>query len=122
MSQPATVAPALDLERITGEYFAAWTARDPDRIIALHTSDTRFQIHAGGEAVHGSAAVRDTFASLFEQWPSFAFEAHRVLLGERHWVLDWTLLEPRMSLLDVVELSPEGLVSRKDTYVNPVDL
>mgnify|MGYP003456177778 CR=1 FL=1 len=40
--------------------FAAWEARDPDRIAALHSADTQFQIHtAGSEPVIGRDHVRD---------------------------------------------------------------
>jgi len=121
MSPPATT-PALDLERITEDYLAAWASRDPDRIAAMHTDDTRFEIHAGGGPVHGRAAAREAFAGLFAQWPDFAFEVHRVLLGERHWVLEWTLTSANLPLLDVVEVDPDGFVSRKDTYLDPADL
>lgn len=119
----------LDLAAISAEYFAGWEARDPDRIAALHTPDSRFQIHAGSEPVVGRDAVRDAFAGLFETWPSFSFESHRVLLGERHWVLDWTLIssggpagDVAFDCLDVVTVDEEGLVERKDTFVDPAQL
>ena len=32
----------LDLTAISERYVAAWAARDPDAIVALHTADTRF--------------------------------------------------------------------------------
>jgi uncharacterized protein (TIGR02246 family) len=123
---------SLDLEEITREYFAAWEARDPDRIAALHTPDTRFQLHAGGEPAVGRDGVRQAFADIFEQWPGFSFETHRVLMGPDHWVLDWTMVATlkreqdgkevdrpvRLHCLDVVTVSPEGLVDRKDTFVD----
>lgn len=125
----AAVDEKLDLNRVTEQYFAAWEARDPDRIVALHTDDTRFEIHTNGEPVVGRDAVRATFAGLFEQWPGFRFESHRVLLGDRHWVLDWTLIsdtgasgEVRFDCLDVVEVSADGLVARKDTFIDAAQL
>lgn len=124
-----TSATAPDLSKVTQDYFAAWEARDPDRIVALHTEDTIFETHAGSGRVTGREAVREAFAELFEQWPNFSFEAHRVLLGDRHWVLDWTLLssggpagEVRFGCLDVVTVSDGGLVERKDTYVDMAQL
>jgi uncharacterized protein (TIGR02246 family) len=127
MSPPAATAP--DLEKITETYFAAWEARDPDAIAALHTEDTRFWAHLGGEAVEGRAAVRDAFAELFERFPQFGFETYRVLRGAEHWVLDWKLTfegadgERRgFDCIDAVEVSAEGLVSRKDTFVDMVQL
>ena len=114
----------LDLEAITGRYFAAWEARDPDAIAALHTKDTQFWTHAGIEPVRGRAAVRAAFADLFERFPGFSFEAHRVLYGDDHWVLDWTLVsgEVRFDCIDVVNVSPDGLVARKDTFIDLVQL
>ena len=122
-------APALDVERLADAYFAAWAARDPERIATLHTPDTRFQIHAGADPVVGRDAVKEAFAGLFAQWPNFAFRTHRTLYGSDMWVLDWDLLssggpagDVQFGCLDVVQLAPDGLVARKDTYVNPAEL
>jgi ketosteroid isomerase-like protein len=117
-------ATALDLKAVSERYFAAWAARDPDAIVSLHTPDTRFWTHLGGEPVIGNAAVRATFAKLFEQFPEFSFEVYRVLYGDDHWVLDWALIsgDIRFDCLDVVEVSPDGLVARKDTFVDAVQL
>ena len=57
----ATTA-GLAIERISREYFAAWEACDPDRIAGLHAPASRFQLHAGGEAAEGRAAVRQACA------------------------------------------------------------
>lgn len=112
-------------QEISERYFAAWAARDPDAIVALHTEDTRFQTHVGGDAVVGREAVRATFAGLFEQFPGFAFDVHRTLFGDAHWVLDWTLTfdgpggERRgFHCIDLVEVAGDGLVARKDTFVD----
>ena len=71
----------LDLGAIAERYFAAWEARDPDAIVALHTEDTKFWTHAGTEPVRGREAVRQTFAEIFERFPGFGFKVHRVLYG-----------------------------------------
>jgi hypothetical protein len=114
----------LDLKAISERYFAAWAARDPDAIVALHTADTRFWTHAGGEAVVGRDGVRETFAGIFEQFPDFSFETYRVLYGDDHWVLDWALIsgDLRFDCLDVVNVSPDGLVARKDTFIDATQL
>lgn len=115
---------ANDLKSLSERYFAAWAARDPNAIAALHTADTRFWTHTGAEAVNGRDAVRATFAGIFEQFPDFSFETYRVLYGEDHWVLDWALIngDLRFDCLDVVTVSPDGLVSRKDTFIDSVQL
>ena len=127
----ATTA-GLDIRSISERYFAAWEACDPDRIAALHSEDSRFQLHAGGEPAEGREAVRQAFTDVFAQWPGFSFESRRVLYGEDHWVLDWDLLATprvgqdgeqadnpvRLHCLDVVVIDEEGLVERKDTFVD----
>jgi uncharacterized protein (TIGR02246 family) len=122
--------PQLDLKQISERYFAAWDARDPDAIIALHTDDTEFTTRLGTEPIRGREAVRDHFAELFERFPEFSSEIHRVLYGPDFWVLDWALgFRPegaeetaRFDCLDVVNVSPDGLVARKDTFVDMVEL
>lgn len=120
---PAT-AQNLDLKTISERYFDAWADRDPDAIVALHTDDTQFWTHLGTGPVIGRDAVRAAFAELFERFPDFSFETYRVLYGESHWVLDWALIsgEIRFDCLDVVDVSPDGLVARKDTFVDMVQL
>ncbi|HET9566245.1 MAG TPA: nuclear transport factor 2 family protein [Mycobacterium sp.] len=117
-------AQVVDLRAISERYFAAWADRDPDAIVALHTDDTRFWTHLGAGPVVGRDAVRDTFGELFDRFPEFSFETYRVLYGEDHWVLDWALIsgDIRFDCLDVVMVSPDGLVARKDTFVDAVQL
>lgn len=120
-----TAATTLDVQYLADVYFAAWEAHDPDRIVALHSSDTQFQVHtAGAEPVIGRDHVREAFANVFTQFPGYGFETHRLLIGDDHWILDWTLLSDigEMGCLDVVTLNADGLVRRKDTYIEPADL
>ncbi|MGX9791318.1 nuclear transport factor 2 family protein [Mycobacterium sp. MMS18-G62] len=113
-----------DLKAISERYFAAWEARDPDAIVALHTDDTRFWTHLGTAPVQGRDAVREAFAEIFERFPGFSFETYRVLYGENHWVLDWALIsgDVRFDCLDVVDVSPDGQIARKDTFIDAVQL
>jgi ketosteroid isomerase-like protein len=119
-----TTATAIDLRAISENYFAAWAQRDPDAIVALHTDDTRFWTHTGGQPVDGRDAVRTTFSELFELFPGFSFETYRVFYGEDHWVLDWALIsgDIRFDCLDIVVVSADGLVARKDTFIDTVQL
>lgn len=119
-----TTVQDLDLTGISERYFAAWAARDPDAIVALHTDDTQFWMHLGAPPVHGREAVRTAFAEIFEQFPGLTWEAYRVLYGEDHWILDWALIsgDIRFDCLDVVNVSPDGLVVRKDTFVDAMQL
>ncbi|GAT09635.1 nuclear transport factor 2 family protein [Mycolicibacterium novocastrense] len=113
-----------DLMALSERYFAAWADRDPDAIAALHTENTCFWTHLGAEPVVGRAAAHEAFAAVFAQFPDFAFETKRVLYGEAHWVLDWTLVSGgvRFDCLDLVTVTPDGLVSRKDSFIDSVQL
>ena len=113
-----------DLKATSERYFAAWAARDPEAIVALHTEDTQFWTHLGAAPVQGREAVRAAFAEIFEPFPNLTWETYRVLYGEDHWILDWALIsgDIRFDCLDVVIVSPDGLVARKDTFVDAMQL
>jgi hypothetical protein len=119
-----TPAQQLDLRALSERYFAAWAARDPDAIVALHADDTQFWMHLGAEAVHARRAVRAAFAEIFQKFPDLTWETYRVLYGENHWVLDWAVIsgDIRFDCLDVVDVSPGGLVARKDTFIDAAQL
>jgi hypothetical protein len=121
---PPTATRDVDLKGISERYFAAWADRDPDAIVAMHTDDTQFWTHLGGGPIVGRDAVRATFAKLFTGFPEFSFETYRVFYGGDHWVLDWALIsgDIRFDCLDVVVVSPDGLVARKDTFVDGVQM
>lgn len=114
----------LDIDAIAQRYFAAWADRDPDAIAALHTDDSRFWTHTGGDAAVGRDAVRAACAQILDLFPDFAFETYRVRYGSDHWALDWALIsgDVRFDCLDLVEVSPDGLVARKDTFVDAVQM
>lgn len=114
----------LDLRAISERYFTAWAAHDPDAIVAMHTEDSQFWTHLGAEPVQGRDAVRAAFEQIFAQFPDFTWETYRVLYGEDHWILDWALIsgDVRFDCLDVVNVSSDGLVSRKDTFIDAAQL
>lgn len=116
-------ATPLDIAAIADRYAAAWLSHDPEAIVALHAPDSTFQAHGRGAQVKGHAALRQEFAAAFERYPDFGVETRRLLLGDRHWTLDWTLTfqppgkERRgFHALDVVEVDAAGRVTRKDTF------
>ncbi len=117
-------AETLDVQAIAERYFAAWAQRDPDAIASLHTDDTLFWTHMDTAPAVGRDAVRAAFGDIFGRFPDFAFETYRVRYGDDYWVLDWALLsgEIRFDCLDVVEVSPDGLVSRKDTFIDAAQM
>ena len=113
----------LGLAAIADRYAAAWIARDPEAILALHAPDSTFQAHGRGAEVKGKAALLKEFAAVFERYPNFGVETRRLLLGDMHWTLDWDLtFQPlgkerkKFHALDVVEVDGDGLVTKKDTF------
>ncbi|MGP4024828.1 nuclear transport factor 2 family protein [Actinomadura sp. 3N407] len=112
-----------DLPALAERYSGAWIAHDVDAIVALHTADSRFHSHGRDHAVQGREALRTEFAGVFSHFPNFGVDVHRLLFGDRHWVLDWTLTfqsiggERRgFQCLDLVEVTDDGLISSKETY------
>jgi hypothetical protein len=105
------------------DYGKAWNDHDPDAIAALHTEDTRFCTHGFSEPAEGRPAMRVAAAGTFERFPEFATEPHKVLLGDDHWVLEWTVVngDLRVDCVDVVTIEG-GLVKTKDTYFDFLQL
>jgi steroid delta-isomerase-like uncharacterized protein len=115
--------------RLIQRYTDAWGSRDPDKIVALHTDDTTFHAHAGQEAVHGKAAVRQAFADLFAQFPDLAFAPVSERIGHDFWVAEWrvsgtlagTETSFEVDLVDVVTVE-SGLIKSKDSYIDAVSM
>ena len=117
------MTPAPTLATVADSYLQAWNLRDVDAILALHAESSTFQVHGRTPQVQGIDALRTAFTEVFDRYSNFHAEVHRLLLGPSHWVLDWTLTftpdgeaAAGFRCLDVVEVSADGLVTRKDTF------
>jgi len=128
MAITAHVAQAAPLAAIFERYHVGWETRNPDLIASLHSQDTLFWLHDGSEPVKGRDPLRRHCAALFAAF-DFSHTMERLLYGEEHWVLEWTMIlslaEPdggpftaRVEMLDVVMVNPLGEVARKDVYMN----
>ena len=112
-----------DVRDLAIRYAAAWAAHDVDAIMALHTEDTVFHLHGGGEPSVGWSATRETFAKVIEEWPDIRFEPKRVRLGSAHFVSEYLMSatkdghEIACDGVDVFSIE-DGLVARKDSYVD----
>ncbi|WP_214402760.1 nuclear transport factor 2 family protein [Pseudonocardia lacus] len=129
LAQPEVAVQREVLQRVFDRYHAAWEAKDPDAIVALHTEDSTFALRGGGDRVRGRAALRQRFAQVFLDFPGYRAEVDRLLLGDGHWVLEWTMVvdlpavdggafTARIALVDVVDVDAAGLVTRKDVWVD----
>jgi hypothetical protein len=64
-------------------YGAAWAAHNPDAILAMHTDDTVFHMHGGGDPAQGRP-VREAIAAIFAQSPDLRFDRKTVYFGDGH--------------------------------------
>jgi ketosteroid isomerase-like protein len=112
-----------DLRPLFDRYAAAWAARDPDAIAALHSEDGVFHLHAGQEPVRGREPIRATFAGFFARYPDLAFELVDVKLGPGHWAVEWKMSSGALEvdLADVVTVE-DGRVTSKQSYLDAVAL
>jgi uncharacterized protein (TIGR02246 family) len=128
-AQPEVRHDRRSLQAIFDRYHQAWDDKDPDAIVALHSEDSTFALRGGEERVHGRAALRAHFEGVFASFPGYRAEVQRLLLGDGHWILEWTMVvdlvgtdgaavTARIDLLDVVDVNDRGEVIRKDVYVD----
>jgi steroid delta-isomerase-like uncharacterized protein len=113
-----------EIQDLAVRYGAAWAARDLDAIMAMHTDDTVFHLHGGGEPAIGRVATREAFAAGLAQWPDIRFDRKRVYIGEGHFVSKYemsaTTAEGQPLVCDGVDVFAieDGRVARKDTYLD----
>jgi hypothetical protein len=105
------------------EYSGAWAAHDPDAIAAMHTDDSVFELHDVGASATGRAAVRDLILTLLAAVPDLRFELKRAHFGADHFVTEYVMSgtaegKPLSIAGADVFTMHEGLVGRKDTYLD----
>ena len=112
-----------DVQELAVRYGAAWADHDVDAVMAMHTDDTVFHLHGGGEPALGRDATREAFAAALAQWPDIRFERKRVHIGEGHFVTEYEMSatsDGHLIVCDGVDVIAveDGLVARKDTYLD----
>lgn len=112
-----------DVQDLAVRYGRAWAARDLAAIMTLHTGDTVFHLHGGGEPAVGSSATREAFAKAIAEWHDIRFERKRVHVGSAHFVSEYEMTASqngRQIVCDGVDIFivVDGLVARKDTYLD----
>lgn len=118
---------SLSIADLAGEYHQGWVGRDADTIAALHTEDSTFHIHGLADPAVGRGPVRDLIASLLALVPDLHFEAKRFYVGSDHIVLEYDMSGTSDGShfvcdgVDVIAVD-DGLVARKDTYLDLVAL
>jgi ketosteroid isomerase-like protein len=114
---------SVEIQELAARYGAAWAAHDLEAIMAMHTDDTVFHLHGGGEPAVGLAATREAFAAAAAQWPDIRFEKTRVYIGANHFVSEYRMSGSSEGKhfscdgVDVIAVT-DGRVARKDTYLD----
>jgi uncharacterized protein (TIGR02246 family) len=135
-AQPGTAQPALQQQ--VAAYAAAWSSRDPERIAALHTPDTVFDLRVAGEApATGREAVRERFGRILRDNPGYASTVGKIGFGPDFVVIEYRIaMDPpapfvlgsfrytpmagvayAVSAIDVIRFR-DGLVSEKVTFLD----
>jgi hypothetical protein len=115
---------SAEIQDLAVRYGAAWAGRDLDAIMAMHTDDTVFHLHGGGEPAIGRTATREAFAAALAEWPDIRFDRTRVHIGAGHFVSEYemsaTTAEGQLLVCDGVDVFAvdDGRVVRKDTYLD----
>jgi len=114
---------SAEVQDLAVRYGAAWGDRDVDAVTAMHTEDTVYHLHGGGEPAVGRAATREAFAAALAQWPDLSFERTQVYVGDQHFVSQYRMsatAEGRQIVCDGVDVFAVngGKIARKDTYLD----
>lgn len=117
----------MSVADLAGPYGAAWAAHDADAITALHAADSVFHVHGLTEAATGIDSVRQLVATFLAYAPDLHFERKRVYVGADHMVFEYDMSGTASGTsfvcdgVDVIAVR-DGLVARKDTYLDLVAL
>lgn len=112
---------------VAGPYSSAWAAHDVDAIVGLHSTDSIFHVHGMGEPATGAESVRHLVTAFLALVPDLHFEAKRVYLGVDHLAFEYDMSGTAGGSrfvcdgVDILAFS-DGLVARKDTYLDLVSL
>lgn len=126
---PLAAATTTGIEAVYDHYVETFATKDPQRIVQNHAENGTFWLRTGGAPVQGRDAIAKTFAGFFANWPEFGFTVERTILAENHWILDWAITAVltgkdgtrhpvSIDALDIIDVDADGLVSRKDTWID----
>ncbi len=88
----ASPAASPTIQQQVAAYAAAWSSRDADRIAALHTPDTIFDLRVDGETpAVGRQATRDQFARILRDNPNYASTVRKVGFGADFVVIEYEI-------------------------------
>jgi uncharacterized protein (TIGR02246 family) len=128
----------LSIVEMASRYSQAWGERDVEGILALHLDDSTFQVHGVASRSKGKTEIREALEAFFATWADTRFEGRSRIVGEDHWVLEYTLHATLSGPLrvgkqiikgtgqkvsfegvDIVRVS-NGRVASKDSYIDAI--
>jgi ketosteroid isomerase-like protein len=115
------------VEELAIAYHVGWEALDLDAIVALHSQDSVFHMHGTAEPATGRDAIRGLIGALIRLVPDLHFEIKRFYAGTDHFALEYDMSGTHAQThfvcdgADVIAVQ-DGLVTRKDTYLDSVAL
>src|SRR5258708_5714340 len=118
---------SLTVEELAMAYHGAWVELDPEAIVALHSPDSVFHMHGAAEPTTGRDTVRKLVVALLELVPDLKFEPKRLYSGDDHIVFEYDMSGTFRGSpfvcdgVDVIAVA-DGLVTRKDTYLDYIKL
>jgi steroid delta-isomerase-like uncharacterized protein len=120
-------------------YLDAWQRHDIERIVSMHTPDSVFTSVATGREAVGREQIAQTIGEIFAVWPDLEFDVRRRYVTTELIVtesiaratqalplpLGGETIEPNgrpvtFAVADVFPLE-DGLIKRKDSYVDAVN-
>ena len=80
-----------DVERVLDEWAYAWSAHDPDRLVALFTDDGVYEDVTFGVVSRGQAEVRAFAQRIFAGAPDFKLELTVRFVADNRASMEWTM-------------------------------
>jgi len=126
-----------DVRALVSEYSKAWSSRDVEKIITLHSSQTEFRLFMSGEKpAVGKPAVKAAFEKILKSNPEYSSLVQDVKFGDGFVYVRYQMVMGRDSVSDIsgvkyvpvageyvvdavdyIEFSA-GLVSKKHTFID----
>ncbi len=138
LKEESVAAAQSALIDLATRYSKAWGDRDVEAILDLHADDSTFQVHGIDSRSKGRIDIRAALEAFFNTWAHPRFEGRSRIIGEDHWVLEYTLhatlsgplrvgkqtiagagQEVSFEGVDIVRVS-NGRVASKDSYIDAI--
>ena len=136
-TQPPAALNQAELSQAVQRYADAWASRDADKIAALHSADSVFQLFVeGSQPASGATAILAEFEKILRDNPSYASTVRSINFGNGSVVIEYDInMDPPTAFtlgsfryvpngrpysvpaIDMIWFS-DGLVTAKHTYLD----